>query len=324
MSIPKKIHYCWLSGEPFPSEIQSCIESWHRYMPEYEFKLWDMNSFDVDSVQYVKQAIDKRKWAFASDYIRLWALYNYGGIYLDSDIEVLKSFNPLLSERAFTGFEVGGRVAAWIFGSEPGNSIIERLLRFYYNKYFLNTDGSFDMTPNTLPVTKIFAENGLTDNNVTQRLENITVFSSDYFSPFNPWTKEKKITTNSYAMHLFKGAWMNDKNDAFFLESIEANVNLLLKKIPKAKKINIYGAGLVGHLMLDVLRTSYNDVSIGCFIVSDSNYIFNEVSNIRVLCVNDEKIDRNEPIIIATMPKDYDNIKTKLHSNNYENFFTLI
>lgn len=324
MSIPKIIHYCWLSGEPFSSEIQACIESWHKYMPEFEYKLWDMNSFDVNSVHYVRQAVDKKKWAFASDYIRLWALYNYGGIYLDSDIEVLKSFTPLLSEKAFTGFEVGGRVAAWIFGSESRNSIIGKLLTFYENKQFINADGSLDMTPNTLPVTNTFAKMGLVDSNVTQRLDNITVFSSDYFSPFNPWTKEKRITTNSYAMHLFKGSWMNDKNDALFLENIEYNLYRLLTNNPEVKKMNIYGAGLVGHLILDVLSEKFNDISIGFFVVSDKNIQFDIINNISVLCVDDKKIDRKDPIIIATMPKDYDVIKDRLHNNNYENIFTLI
>ena len=97
MPIPKILHYCWLSGEPFPDDIRRCIDSWHIHLPDYEFRLWDGNRFNCDSVPYVKQAMQRRKYAFASDYIRLFALFHEGGIYLDSDIEVFRSFDQLLS-----------------------------------------------------------------------------------------------------------------------------------------------------------------------------------------------------------------------------------
>ncbi len=117
-------------------------------MPDYDFMLWDMNSFDVDGVPYVKQAASARKWAFASDYIRLWAIYNYGGIYLDSDIKVLKSFDDLLSEKAFTAFESGGRIAAWRFGGEKSAPVFKELLEFiatvlrYHNEIISALDGA--------------------------------------------------------------------------------------------------------------------------------------------------------------------------------------
>ncbi|XME04324.1 glycosyltransferase family 32 protein [Lachnospiraceae bacterium C1.1] len=324
MSIPKKIHYCWLSGEPFPDDIDRCIQSWHKFMPDYEFKLWDQKNSDIQSHPYVLEAVMCKKYAFASDFIRLWALYEFGGIYLDSDLEVLKSFNPLLSEKAFTGFEVGGRVAAWIFGSERHNPMIGELLSYYDNRTFVLENGCMDMTPNTVPVTRTFAEKGLKDKDVTQYLDDITVFSSDYFSPFNPWTKERIFTDNSYAMHLFKGAWMNDDSNMRFLSDISKNLEKIRNSHLNVSTVNIYGAGLVAHLLLNAIRKTTTDINIKTFIVSDVSVTFSEIDDIPVRSAGDIRIDRSIPVIVATMPKDYDDIKEKLVRENYNSIITLV
>ena len=103
--IPKKIHYCWLSGDPLPRSIRRCMDTWRRVMPDYELKLWDTRAFDVESVPFVSEAYHKRKWAFAADYIRMHALYTEGGIYLDSDVKVLKPFDDLLDSKFFSSLE---------------------------------------------------------------------------------------------------------------------------------------------------------------------------------------------------------------------------
>ena len=103
--IPKIIHYCWLSNDPIPEKLQSCMNSWKKQLPDYEFKLWNFSSFDINSSQWVKEAFNAKKYAFAADYIRLYAVYNYGGIYMDMDIEVIKSFNPLLDREYILGYE---------------------------------------------------------------------------------------------------------------------------------------------------------------------------------------------------------------------------
>lgn len=324
MSIPKTIHYCWLSGEAFPYDIDRCVQSWHKYMPDYEFKLWDQNSFDIGCHPYVLEAVELKKYAFASDYIRLWALYEFGGLYFDSDLEVLKAFDPLLDEKAFTGFEVGGRVAAWIFGSEKHNPMIGELLSFYEKKRFILGDGSMDLTPNTIPVTKALAEKGLRDKNVNQYLDDITVYSSDYFSPYNPWTKEKHLTENSYAMHLFKGAWMNDDSNMRFLSDIRKNLKKIIDTYSGVTRVNLYGAGLVAHLLYDAIKKIYNNIKIQNFIVSDRSLLFDEINDIPVRSVDDFIIDRSLPVIIATMPKDYINIKDKLMREKYNSIITLV
>lgn len=126
--IPKIIHYCWLSNDPYPDKIRKCLESWHRYLPDYKFILWNRDSFDIDSVTWTKQAFERKKYAFAADYIRIWALKNYGGIYLDLDVEVLKKFDDLLELPYFMGierYELTNAVEAAVLGTE-------KIILFFY------------------------------------------------------------------------------------------------------------------------------------------------------------------------------------------------
>lgn len=116
--IPKIIHLCWLSGDPYPPLIENCINSWKKHLPEYEIKIWSKSTFDINSIRWVKEAYQHKKYAFAADYIRFFALFNYGGIYLDADVEVLKSFNPLIEREYFIGEEAGGDVEAAVMGAQ--------------------------------------------------------------------------------------------------------------------------------------------------------------------------------------------------------------
>lgn len=182
--IPKIIHYCWFS---YPPDVLACFESWKKFLPDYEIKLWNAKNFDVSICPYVQEAYNERKFAFASDYVRLYVLYKYGGIYLDSDIEVLKSFDSILDNKAFTGFEAPRHIAAWIFGSEAGNPIFKEFLDYYNDRHFIIARGVYDMTPNPVPITNTLVKHGLKLNNELQHLENITVYPTDYFAPFNPY-----------------------------------------------------------------------------------------------------------------------------------------
>ena len=144
--IPKIIHYCWMSGEPFPDLIKDCIESWKNLLPDYKIVEWNKENFDVNMSIFTKEAFEEKKYAFVSDYVRLHALYNYGGIYLDSDIKVLKSFNDLLSNNAFSGFESKDRIGVWLIASEKNNPLIKEMLDCYNNKHFRKLDGTLDLT----------------------------------------------------------------------------------------------------------------------------------------------------------------------------------
>ena len=203
MAIPKIIHFCWLSGEPYPELVQKCIKSWKMFLPDYEIVLWDTNRFDVNPVPWVKQACEAKKWAFAADYIRLYALYNYGGIYLDSDVEVLKPFDDLLDRPYFFGrehtpdkIENANSIEAATMGCEPGNEFVGKCLDFYKNKEFINRDGSLNTT--TLPT--ILAR-------VSANFKTLNILPMDYFSPKNTRTLALEITENTYSIHHFNGSW---------------------------------------------------------------------------------------------------------------------
>lgn len=155
--IPQIIHYCWLSNDPFPPLIKRCLESWHTHLPNYQFILWDTNQIDINSNLWLKQAFENRKYAFAADYIRFYALYHYGGIYLDADVEVFKSFDNLLKEKQFLGEEAGGDIEAAVMGAEKGLDWVKECLDYYKERPFIKNNGDFDMSPVPLLVSKIIS-----------------------------------------------------------------------------------------------------------------------------------------------------------------------
>ena len=156
--IPKIIHYCWLSGDPFPDLINKCIDSWHNILSDYEFMLWDTRKIDVNSNLWLKQAYENKKYAFAADYIRFFALYHYGGIYLDADVEVLKDFKSLLIEKQLLGEEASGDIEAAVIGAEKGADWVKSCLDYYANRPFVKEDGSFDTKPVPLLLNRIIQE----------------------------------------------------------------------------------------------------------------------------------------------------------------------
>lgn len=150
--IPKIIHYCWFSGDKKPALVKKCIRSWKKYLPDYEIRCWDGNSFDFNSLDFTREALSVKQYAPASDYVRLYALYNYGGIYLDSDVEVFKSFDPLLDNVFFTGIDRcvfnskdwKDYIEAGIIGSVKGFPYLKECMEYFENKHFIHNDGSFD------------------------------------------------------------------------------------------------------------------------------------------------------------------------------------
>lgn len=213
--IPKTIHYCWLSGDPFPPLIQNCIDSWKRLLPDYEIKQWNLSNFDIESHPWVKEAFIAKKYAFAADYIRCYALYNEGGIYLDSDVEVLKSFDPLINLPYFIGRENDGEVEAAVMGAEKGNPLFKILLEYYDKRHF-NVNGRYDTR--TLPNImyefmyrsfQVKSINGITE---FKPLKNeLNVFPYDYFSPKSYKTGVLHITDNTFSIHHFTASWHGRK-----------------------------------------------------------------------------------------------------------------
>ena len=206
--IPKKIHYCWFGRGPMPSMALKCIESWHRFMPDYEYKLWNEDNFDVNSVPYVKEAYEARKFAFVTDYVRLYALYTEGGIYMDTDVEALKSYDDLLELKGFTGYE-GSKYLPPVTGtmaSEAGGEWVKEQLASYDGAHFLLPDGSFDMKTNTTRISEIMRAGGFKQDGKKQEYKGMHIFPAQYFCP-RQTTGEILLTDESYCDHHFMGSW---------------------------------------------------------------------------------------------------------------------
>lgn len=207
--IPKIVHYCWFGRGEKPASVLKCIDSWHKYLPDYEFKEWNEDNFDILQNRYVKEAYENRKFAFVTDYVRLYALYHEGGVYMDTDVEVLKSYNPFLHHTMFSGFETDGNVPTGMMAAEKGSLWAKELLDQYADRKFVNPDGSFDMTTNTTVITEYMLGKGLVLNNQYQDFPGLcTMYPAEYFCPKDHRTGEIKITEKTVCIHHFSGTWL--------------------------------------------------------------------------------------------------------------------
>jgi len=213
--IPKTIHYCWFGRSEMPSLSQDCIASWHKYMPDWEYKLWNEDNFDVNQNSYTREAYESGKYAFVSDYVRLWALEREGGVYLDTDVEVFKSLVDLLDYQAFAGFEGSKRlpVGTCVMASVPHGEWVNEQLEAYQGRHFVKEGGSFDLTTNVQFITAVMAKQGLVQNGLEQDYKDLHVFPADYFSPRRT-TGEYIKTENTYCDHLGLGSW-EEKNQGW-------------------------------------------------------------------------------------------------------------
>ncbi|MGM9876384.1 MAG: glycosyltransferase family 32 protein [Bacilli bacterium] len=210
--IPKKIHYCWFGRGKKNELMNKCINSWKEKLSGYEIIEWNEDNFDIESNQYVKEAYDNKKYAFVTDYVRLYVLYNYGGIYMDTDVEVIKSIDCFLDNKAFSGFENNNYVPTGIMASQKGNKWIKILLEEYNNLRFVNSDGTFDLTTNVVRITnKTVEKYNLIPNNTFQDLGDVVFYPHDYFCPKDWVTGNIKITDNTYTIHHFNGSWHSKK-----------------------------------------------------------------------------------------------------------------
>ena len=207
--IPKIIHYCWFGGNPLPELARKCIASWKHYLPDYEIKEWNENNFNLNLYPYVREAYDKRKYAFVTDVVRLYALYHEGGIYMDTDVEVLKPLDRFLSHTAFSGFESYKDIPTGIMASVKGGLFCKDNLDYYEDKHFVKPDGSLDMTTNVVTITNYMLLKGLKQDNTYQDFEGlITFYPKEYFCPIEQATKELVITENTCTIHHFSGSWL--------------------------------------------------------------------------------------------------------------------
>ncbi|MBQ6018800.1 MAG: glycosyl transferase [Clostridia bacterium] len=211
--IPRIIHYCWVGGNPLPESAKKCIKSWKKYCPDYEIIEWNESNYDFTSVPYMKEAYEAKKWGFVPDYARLDIIYRYGGIYLDTDVEIVRSFDPLLELQGFAGFQDESLVALGLgFGAEAGNPVIRALMNAYETLHFINASGECNSTPSPRINTAVLAEGfGLIPNGGRQELEGMSVFPSEYFCPKSFDDGVLRKTDNTYSIHHFDASWFSDE-----------------------------------------------------------------------------------------------------------------
>ncbi len=210
--IPKKIHYCWLGHGEMPQLATDCIASWHKKMPDWDYKLWNEDNFDVNSTPYTSEAYASGKYAFVSDYIRLLALECEGGIYLDTDVEVLRPLDGLLDNKAFAGFE-GSKylpLGTCVMASESHGEWVSEMLNAYRDRHFLKNNGIPDLTTNVQFITNKMVANGFRQDGSEQRYKDLHVYPVDFFSPRHT-TGEYICTENTYCDHLGLGSWSSTK-----------------------------------------------------------------------------------------------------------------
>ncbi len=233
MSIPKVIHFCWFGRKPFPRKVQKCIRSWKKYCPDYKIRKWTEDNFDITSNAYMYEAYKAGKWAFASDYARLKSLYDYGGVYLDTDVELLRPLDPLMNQEGFMGFQHDGLVATGLgVGVRRHHPLIKALLDDYRELAFLREDGSFNTTacPEiNFPTLQRF---GLQKNDGTiQHLDGILFYPPEYFSPKDFQTGIVKKTPNTYSIHHYSSSWHTPTENRWLLYN--RNKRLLTKSCAK-------------------------------------------------------------------------------------------
>ena len=213
--IPKIIHYCWFGGNPLPDLAKKCIDSWKKMCPDYEIKEWNENTININGMNaYVREAYKNKKWAFVTDYIRLYIIYNYGGIYLDTDVELLKNLDVLLDHDSFFGIENNNVVNTGLgFGAAKGNKLVKMLMDDYENVHFILKNGNLDLEPcpirNTKTLSGIF--NKFDDYKKINSYKNNYFYPKEYFCPMDNVTKEINITDNTFSIHYYSGTWLDEK-----------------------------------------------------------------------------------------------------------------
>ena len=232
--IPKIIHYCWFGRNPLPESAKKCIASWRKFLPDYEIKEWNEDNFDVNIIPYTKQAYEAKKYAFVSDYARFWILYHYGGLYFDTDVEVIRPMDEIVERGAFMGREAGAYISDICsnkqlaskgdaglgvapglgLGVNPGLGLYKEFLDLYDKIRFQNDDGTLNTKTIVSYTTEILLEHGLNNNNeAPQEVAGVWIYPPDVFCPMDHTQANKLcITDRTVSIHLYDCSWLNHKS----------------------------------------------------------------------------------------------------------------
>lgn len=209
--IPKKIHYCWFGNGKKSKSVEKCVASWRKLCPDYTLKEWNEENSDAENwPEFVKEAYKNKKYAFVSDYVRLFALYSEGGIYMDTDVELIKRPDDILGNRAFFGFESDDFVATGLmFAAEEGHKCLEDMMNIYKSESFYKPDGSFNLLGCPIVNTEVLENFGLKKDGKEQILnDGIHIYPKDYFNPFDTASDKLELTENTISIHWYSMSWM--------------------------------------------------------------------------------------------------------------------
>lgn len=215
--IPKKIHYCWFGGKPLPALAIKCIESWKKYLPDYEIIEWNEQNFDVNINFYTRAAYEAKKYAFVSDYARFWIIYHYGGLYFDVDVEVIKPLDNIIAEGPFFGCEGDTNHGVLKLHVNPGlgfcayahQNFLKEILELYSHLQFINADGTYNTKTVVEYTTEMLCTHGLKCSSVVQNCAGFQIYPKEYFSPKNVATRDIVLTKNTYTIHHYDGSWLS-------------------------------------------------------------------------------------------------------------------
>lgn len=215
--IPKIIHYCWFGRNPLPESAQKCIASWRKFLPDYEIKEWNEDNFDVNIIPYTQEAYEAKKYAFVSDYARFWILYHYGGLYFDTDVEVIKPMDDIIERGPFMGMEFCGDTTLGTapglgLGTTPGLGLYKTMLELYVTLHFRNDDGTYNEKTIVTYTTEELLKHGLTPKADIQKVADIWIYPPDYFNPLDDLTGRLKISDNTRSIHWFMNSWSDSSS----------------------------------------------------------------------------------------------------------------
>lgn len=314
--IPKLLHYCWFGNGEKNDLIKKCMNSWKRYLPDFEIIEWNERNFDITQNLYVKQAYERKKWAFVSDYVRLKVLYKYGGVYVDTDLEITNSIEKFLEHKVFTSHENDSMIPTAIIGSCANHEWIGYLLTYYDNNSFIKEDGSEDLTTNVTIITNMTKEKyNLKFNNTFINFgDDVNIYPKEYFCV-------KDENYENYAIHHFNGSWIPAnvyKNSYLILNKLlnekygddEVTIGRYIKN-NNFNNFAIYGGGNIGKLIIEILKNQKNITPK--FIIDEKldKKFFNEIPIIKIKDIKDYK--KNLELIIVTPTYYYEEINSKLH-----------
>ena len=226
--IPKVIHYCWFGRNRLPDSAQKCIASWRKYLPDYKIKEWNEDNFDVCGILYTQQAYEVKKYAFVSDYARFWILYHYGGLYFDTDVELINSLDDIINRGAFMGIEQSAfwdgkpMVAPGLgLGVESGHPFYKNMLDRYKGLRYIKPDGSYDDATIVTYTTRELYAHGMKTSDDLQEIDGIWIYPADYFCPMDSTTGITMLTDRTVSIHHYDCSWMDHRSLSFRIHQIK-------------------------------------------------------------------------------------------------------